>query len=386
MTAKLRKFDTLGPSISDYMTYNLLLIGMPEISIDTSGLDIKIDKMIWEFVTPFQKYDMIVVDNSSIDTKSVRIAIKVKGDFLNFVEKGGVLVCLSSQPKNYGGYRTYDWLPFLQSFKLKVSKLQVKSLKIKRSMYERFIENQQDSISGECLFSGFKENEHSKVLLTTGLDEIIAFSTSIKEGMTICLPQFKDKTIFLRNWLEFWISKKPDWVEKFQYKEKRGLLAKLKTISTIEKLLYGNDRELRNAVIEAFRFLGFDARPTPLGTQQDIDLTYGSFTAIVEVKGLKSHADLDDMRALLDYYDANIAKRPNLKGIFVVNHYREVEPGKKEKPYTESALDLARRKGFCLLTSDDLYFAIESAFVNPKLKDAIRQRIMKEKGLTRLQP
>ncbi|MEX2738350.1 MAG: hypothetical protein Q6356_004690, partial [Candidatus Wukongarchaeota archaeon] len=68
----------------------------------------------------------------------------------------------------------------------------------------------------------------------------------------------------------------------------------------------------------------------------------------------------------------------------VVNHYRNIEPGKKEKPYTDSALELAQRKKFCLLTTEDLYFTIEKVFEEPELQNAIRQKIIQGQGLVRL--
>ena len=90
------------------------------------------------------------------------------------------------------------------------------------------------------------------------------------------------------------------------------------------------------------------------------------------------------MRALLDYYDANVDKQPGLKGIFVVNHYSRIEPKRKEKPYTDGAIELAQRKGFCLITTTDLYFAIENALNEPSLREVLRTKIMKGVGLIRL--
>ena len=121
-----------------------------------------------------------------------------------------------------------------------------------------------------------------------------------------------------------------------------------------------------------------------LGTvRQDVNISIEG-GGIVEVKGLKTHADCDDMRALLDYYDAKVDQQPRLKGIFVVNHYRRVEPEKKEKPYTDGAMELAQRKGFCLLTTTDLYFAMENALNNLDLRETLKAKIMNGIGLIKL--
>jgi hypothetical protein len=366
------------------MTYKILLLGSSSSSVDVAGLDIDIQRSNWDSITPFQRYDMILVNNSSLNTQLIKIAKVLKKDFQGFVQDGGILVCLCSEPKNYGGYHTYDWLPV--SPKLRTSKVGEQSHQIKRSMYEKFIQNQLSIMSPQCAFPGVNDSASCKVLLTTGLGSVLAFSIILGKGMIICLPQSSDEIAFLTNWFKFWLSKKPDWVEKFYYKTKVELQTKLKAISIVEKLLYGNDRELRDAVIEALRIFGFNANALPDGPQQDIDVSSGSFQGMVEVKGLKSHADRDDMRALLDYYDNNIGKQPNLKGIFVVNHYREAQPDQRGDPYTRDALEIANRKEFCLLTADDIYFAVERALNEDGVKEEMRKRITQGVGLTSLKP
>ena len=257
-------------------------------------------------------------------------------------------------------------------------------MKIKRSSLERFFDQQKNNINVECYFGNVEIIPNVEVIATTGLEKVVAFSMKLGNGKVIYLPQFKDKELFLREWLRFWISGKPDWLEKYQYKEKGKLLAKLKTINTLEKLLYGNDRDLCKAVAEAFRILGFEVEISSKGTEPDIYISYGHFTGIVEVKGLKTHADRDDMRALLDYYDAKVEEQPELKGIFVVNHYYRIEPKKKEKPYTEGAMELAQRKGFCLLTATDMYFAMEKVLNDPSLREDMRKNIINGVGLIKL--
>jgi len=366
------------------MTYRVLLIGMEEVQENLKGIDARVENTTWEYLTPLSWYDMVIVDNSSVNSKTVRIAVKARDEFHRFVVHGGILICLCCRPKNYGGYKSYGWLPRHLSSKVKIIASEARSLKIKRSLLERFLDRQRDNISVECYFRNVKDIPNAEVTATTGLEEVVAFSMRVKGGEIICLPQFKNKMLFLTEWLGFWISRKPDWLEKYQYKEKGELLAKLKTINILEKLLYGNDRDLCKAVAEAFKILGFGVRISSKGTEPDIYIQHGRFTGIVEVKGLKTHADRDDMRALLDYYDANVNEQPELKGIFVVNHYRKIEPKRKEKPYTDGAMELAQRKAFCLLTTTDLYFAMEKALNDVSLREDLRNKIMNGVGLIKL--
>lgn len=367
------------------MTYHVLLIGIEKVREEAlEGLDVKIKKAVWEYLTPLSWYDMVIVDNFSVNHKVVRIAIKARHEFHEFVTQGGILVCLCCEPKNYGGYKSYGWLLRQPLSKIKIFTSKARSLKIKRSSLERFFERQRDNITVECCFDNIRDIPSTEIIATTGLEEVVAFSIKLGGGEIICLPQFKNKELFLTEWLRFWTSKKPDWLNKYEYKEKREALTKLKTIDILEKLLYGSDRDLCKAVAEAFRILGFDVKMSDKGTEPDIYIRYGRFTGIVEVKGLNVHADRDDMRALLDYYDAKVDKNCGLKGIFVVNHYRRIEPNKREKPYTDGAMELAQRKGFCLLTTTDLYFAMERVLNDVNLRENLRNKIIEGIGLVKL--
>ena len=157
-------------------------------------------------------------------------------------------------------------------------------------------------------------------------------------------------------------------------------------MNQLERLLYSSDKPLKKAVIQALKLLGYDAKDAGKGTVHDIDLEYSpaGFVGIVEVKGLKQAADLDDMRALLDYYEERAKQQPNLKGIFIVNHFREVEPPLKGNPFTPSSLKLGERKEFCLLTAANLYFALERLMSNEVDAETIRNKIQNGIGLTQL--
>ena len=84
------------------MTYRVLLIGTEEVQRNLKGLNAKIEKTSWEYLTPLYRYDMVIVDNSSVNSKTVRIAVRAREEFHEFVTRGGVLVCLCCKEKNYG--------------------------------------------------------------------------------------------------------------------------------------------------------------------------------------------------------------------------------------------------------------------------------------------
>ena len=47
-------------------------------------------------------------------------------------------------------------------------------------------------------------------------------------------------------------------------------------------------------------------------------------------------------------------------------------------------MELAQRKGFCLLTAADMYFAMEKALNDPSLREDMRKNIINGVGLIKL--
>jgi hypothetical protein len=364
------------------MTINILLIGSSDQQIKMQGIDAKIDITTWEYLTPFNKYDLIFIDGNSINTSNVKICNKTRGSLEQYVQNGGMLIGFCSYPKKCSGYSSYGWLPSYKS--LKPSVTTSKGLVIKKSAYEKFLEKIKDRYVIKCCFEDANENDSLKILSTTGEGKIIAVSLKYGAGSILCIPWVSNVGSVIEDWVKMNVTMKPLWFDSYQFDVKKDLLQKIKIINQVEKLLYCTDFELRDAIIEAFRALDFEVLPAGKGTEEDIDISYENFKGIIEVKGLSRSADRDDLRTLLDYHAANIIKTPDIKSIFIVNHYRFLEPSERKEPYTKAALDLADREKFCLLSSIDLYYAIEHVLKDAKNKVRLRNAIIGGVGLIKL--
>jgi hypothetical protein len=117
--------------------------------------------------------------------------------------------------------------------------------------------------------------------------------------------------------------------------------------------LYGN--ELSIELCNMFEKIGISSTLKEIQKRQDIEILHGDFYGIIEVKGLLKHADVDDIRELLDWWITESKTKPDVKGIFIVNHYRDKEPKLRVTPYTPHAIQLAENNKFCLMTTVDLF-------------------------------
>jgi hypothetical protein len=130
--------------------------------------------------------------------------------------------------------------------------------------------------------------------------------------------------------------------------------------------------------------MGFDTNLKENEGRQDIEIKFNSFFAIIEAKGLEGYANNNALRQLLDYYVTASENNPDVKGVFIVNHFRDKNPSERGQPFTEAALNLAKNNDFCLLTTIDL-FKLYNLFLKHEMQTAqIIDIIKNTKGLVTL--
>ena len=136
-------------------------------------------------------------------------------------------------------------------------------------------------------------------------------------------------------------------------------------------LLYETGVNLENLVIDAFREMGIKVRKLPEGSYADFEFQISEdLIGICEVKGLTGSANIRHLRQLLQYFieQRDIEKR-NVKGIFIVNHFRNKNPKERDKPLTNDAEELVKKYGFVVLTTVDLYNYITKFLENKLSKE-----------------
>jgi hypothetical protein len=155
-------------------------------------------------------------------------------------------------------------------------------------------------------------------------------------------------------------------------------------------LLYGYGRSVLEPVVRsAFRLLGFGVpEPEEYAGEWDVELhePRSSGTAIGEVEGSTGAVNVDKLRQLLDYVHSEVEQGRDHKGILVGNGYREMAPdaAERQSQFTEKALLGARKFGFCLLPTTELFkaaCAVLKSADKEGLKTRIRESILLKVGV-----
>lgn len=148
-------------------------------------------------------------------------------------------------------------------------------------------------------------------------------------------------------------------------------------------MIYAKDKSLKKAVAFGFEKLGFKVEILPDGTLPDLRIWDGEVKAVVEVKGHESRqSGRQDVLQLLGY----ISEENNAeKGIFVSNHEFKTEPDKrKEKAFTDGAIQLADCNNLSLVSTVDLYGSLQKVLENKLTAEnveKVRKKIMSSRGL-----
>jgi len=154
-------------------------------------------------------------------------------------------------------------------------------------------------------------------------------------------------------------------------KQKEEVAAELARLSeeksqllNFRALLFGYGKSLLEPVVrQSLRELGFKVlEPEEYDGEWDVDLTDEGTgaSAVGEVEGSEGAINVDKLRQLLEYVEAEENAGRKRKGILIWNGYRLkglVEPV-RQAPFTEMAVKRARGFEYCLLPTSDLFAAV----------------------------
>jgi hypothetical protein len=187
----------------------------------------------------------------------------------------------------------------------------------------------------------------------------------------------------------------PPWVNRYYlWNEKRYLLqrekiitrfkdvdVKLETLNQKKQLLFVTGDKLVICINNIFQEMGFTTINKQFEGREDIEISHDSFQGVVEIKGLKGYANNNCIRQLLDYHSTLKRSKPDIKGIFIVNHFRLINPVERMEPYTTEAVRLGIDNNFCLMTTYDL-FQIYQNFLKGKINiNKIEELLYKTNGV-----
>jgi hypothetical protein len=181
----------------------------------------------------------------------------------------------------------------------------------------------------------------------------------------------------------------PEWVTSYTFPEEEKLLTqkreieeRLRAFQARKELLYARGDRLEEAVRLALEQFGFTVEKLPKGSYADFALKLDDKeVAGVEVKGSVKQIDLEDFRQLLHYLiDCKADKKP-VKGILVGNHFCEKPPNERGGPFTEDALDAAKRHDVSLATTVELFKALQKLDEQKITPEEVRNKILSASGL-----
>lgn len=203
------------------------------------------------------------------------------------------------------------------------------------------------------------------------------------------------------------ITPPPSWIEDFELKgenelnqavtqiqkqideletKKKDQLEKAYNLEKYKALLFEQGPELEKIVIDTFKLFGFEAENRQVDDlEHDVIFNSEEGHGIAEIEGKDNDAihisKLDQLNRAVDESFDLTGEYP--QGLLIGNHFRFTKPENRKEPFTEKVLIVAQKKSFGLITTCELFKAVQLIFENPNneaLKKEIRERILSVTG------
>lgn len=161
---------------------------------------------------------------------------------------------------------------------------------------------------------------------------------------------------------------------------------KLEGINQYKKLLYEKGPLLEDIVLKSFRLFGFTAENRKLeDMEHDLIFSSKEGKGIAEIEGKDKEPiridKFDQLNRTVDEDFIHTDEYP--QGILIGNPYRLIDPNLRDSPFTEKVLTIANKKSFGLLTTQQIFKAVEYILANPnneEFKKECRFRILETEG------
>lgn len=360
-------------------------------------------------------YNILIVQQEDVDSYD-NVGRFKKEELDEFFSKPSIIVCLSNKEVSYEGplflegtsfkYRTatnYEWLPDVKGLEI-VSK-RGKGLKSTTDTGRFSNLFNLHSWEWKCSFSKLPSKY---IPIASNLSNIpVALRADIGEGRVFIIPtpdiniyDYNKYATFLRQLIDVCEEeieelgrrerKEPDWVEQhvdpleskllhdwFPYYERYNVLRGAR------KLLYETGLELTRIVHFVVSGIGFKAEMKEEEGIQDIEICEDDSDLVIEVTSSEENwINIYKTRQLSDWcerFESEKGKKP--KGILIANPYCDYSPVERGEPFTLDALKHGESKGFCLMTTVQLYKIFCKFQKGEMSKDEIKQLFLETQGL-----
>jgi hypothetical protein len=362
-----------------------LIVGPPLLMRARQGVELHSSK---SFVNspPLTDFGIIVLQYSK-DRMSRRGIECKKRELGEFLEAGGFCVVL---PLEVSVRRTASmWCP------TKVPSLIPSEGGAVRWKKDSLVAHQASEIPfvTQCVVE-VPSDDSITVLARNNARMVVAFSIAVKDGQILFLPApetasgrrkfVKAQIDHVSNMISQAESKPPGWFADVTPPFETRISDQLSRLRKIKGCLYRTGRPLSKSihalVEEMLQPLGFNIEYREEEGQEDLCASSSKYEIRFECKGLKGYANVEDLRQLLDHCTRRPSKM-NLKGIFIVNHYRDEPPAKRGIVATTEAIDLATANGYLIVSTVSLFGAYLDVLEGRLNHEAFLNRLLSSVGL-----
>lgn len=232
--------------------------------------------------------------------------------------------------------------------------------------------------------TGLSKSKCEKMLDLLEKSKRITLIFKAQSQPTIYLPTYMFECILQ-------LQRKPSWLKNYNFLEKKNQLREIEKLreeinkyEIIERLLYGTGKPLEQAVAFCLNLIGFeDTKLHDDEDDRDISFMYEEKNYLLEVQGTTKQGDKKKINQLRGWKETSVMRGfdiENTEGIFVVNHYRNINPDKRKDPLTDHAKKFLKLYHFKYFTTFFL-FKIVKNFINNEISQqkAINQILEGEK-------
>jgi hypothetical protein len=340
-----------------------------------------------------------------------------KNEVETLLENGKIIISILHPISGFNGeigdqskydvITNYDYLPLPQDYFLDRLKAgtsnQSNSFKHHpkgKTIFSQFFYAFKDEIEYTAYFD-FDSLENPEYFILNKANRPIAAFHKYSNGLIVHLPSLnydKDDKKFvgvIRQCAEKFLLQKhktppPTWANLFTLKGEIEFEQKLKSLTEkidnleeekkkieIEKLeitqykglLFEQGSELEDLVLKSFRLFGFKAENRKQDDlEHNVVFESDEGRGIAEIEGKDNDAihisKLDHLNRAVDEDFELTENYP--QGLLIGNHYRLTNPEKRKEAFTEKVHIVAKKKSFGLLTTIEIYNAVNYIIENPK--------------------
>jgi hypothetical protein len=187
---------------------------------------------------------------------------------------------------------------------------------------------------------------------------------------------------------------KPRWVDKYSFHEKEESLKQMgeatkgiEQYERFERLLYGTSIPLEEAVAYALEYLEFlNVKHHEDEDAQDVSFSYDTKKYLLEVEGTTKQGDVRKVDQLQRWVrkEVDAGSDPgDIAGIFVVNHFRHLDPDERGDPLTDHAKRYLKMYGFNFFTTAFLFDMVKKVHTRNIVKDEAQRLVVKGQKISK---